>query len=60
MPLVAELLRVLDPDAPRPEVASDADYARSLVDAAASAVIAGLQGDYSPSSMSIYYDYGEI
>ncbi len=47
MPLVAELLRVLDPDAPRPEVASDADYARSMIDVAAGAVIADLQGDYS-------------
>ena len=47
MPLVAELLRVLDPDAPRPEIASDDDYARSMVDAAAGAVLADLQGDYS-------------
>ncbi len=47
MPLVAELLRVLDPDAPRPEVASDADYARSMIDVAANAVIADLQEDYS-------------
>ncbi|MCQ3808865.1 MAG: S1 family peptidase [Acidimicrobiia bacterium] len=47
MPLVAELLRVLDPDAPRPEVASDADYARSMVEVGAGSVIADLQGDYS-------------
>ena len=47
MPLVAELLRVLDPDAPRPEVVSDAEFARSMIDAAAGAVIADLQEDYS-------------
>lgn len=47
MPLVAELLRVLDPDAPRPEVASDVAYARSMVDAAAGEVIDDLQVDYS-------------
>ena len=47
MPLVAELLRVLDPDAPRPEIASDEEYARGVVDRAAFAVIADLQRDYS-------------
>ncbi len=47
MPLVAELLRVLDPDAPRPEIASDDDYARSMLDASASAVINDLQGQYA-------------
>lgn len=47
MPVVAELLRVLDPDAPRPEVATDVAYARSMVNLAASAVIAELQEDYS-------------
>ena len=47
MPLVAELLRVLDPDAPRPEVASDDDYARTMVDDAAGAVIADLKRNYS-------------
>ncbi len=29
MPLIAELLRVLDPDAPRPEIASVEDYAKA-------------------------------
>ena len=47
MPVVAELLRVLDPDAPRPEVASDVAYARSMVDAAVGVVIADLQEEYS-------------
>ena len=47
MPLVAELLRVLDPDAARPEVASDEDFAQSMVDAAAGGLIADLQEDYS-------------
>ena len=47
MPLVAELLRVLDPDAARPEVASDEDFAQSMLDAATGGLIADLQEDYS-------------
>ena len=47
MPLVAELLRVLNPDAPRPEVASDEDYAGSMLDVAAITAIDDLQEDYS-------------
>ena len=47
MPLVAELLRVLDPDAPRPEIASDEDYAQSMLDVSAMKLIDDLQEDYS-------------